>query len=277
MISVIIPCYNAEKFINSCYGSINNQSNKDLEIIFVNDGSSDGTKELVQEIMKNDARVKLINKENGGVSSARNAGLGVALGEWVHFMDVDDTISGEFYDVSASYDVVMCDFVVKGKRKTSLSKIMKTNPAVWNKLYLKSKIERPFVEGVSMSEDLVFNYWYFQNVNNIKYNNDATYNYMIENGAAVLDVRKLMQGISIIKLIPENSETKIIKSYELIRRLPIALIYDKKTVSTIMKLLKKYNLKKQPLSNRLCWFIFKLKLEYILYPIIWLYVKKKYK
>ena len=92
MVSVIIPCYNSEKTIGSCLESILNQTYSDIEVITVDDGSTDKTSEIIQTYSDRDSRILLIRKENGGVSSARNLGIHVAHGDWLLFVDSDDTI-----------------------------------------------------------------------------------------------------------------------------------------------------------------------------------------
>lgn len=96
MISIIVPIYNTEKTLNRCLDSICNQSYKDLEIICVNDGSVDNSLYNLNEYSKKDIRIKIINKENGGLASARNAGLKEAKGSWVCFVDSDDYIDSNF-------------------------------------------------------------------------------------------------------------------------------------------------------------------------------------
>ena len=100
MISVVIPVYNIEKYIGKCLESIVNQDYRDFEIILVNDGSKDNSKDVVLEYLKDkDVRYVLVEKENGGLSSARNAGLKKAEGEYVVFIDGDDYISSDFLSV----------------------------------------------------------------------------------------------------------------------------------------------------------------------------------
>ena len=91
-ISVIIPVYNAEKYISDCLESVVRQTYKNLEILLIDDGSKDGSAGICQEWCKKDARIRLLQKENGGVSSARNLGLQEASGEYVTFVDADDWI-----------------------------------------------------------------------------------------------------------------------------------------------------------------------------------------
>ena len=91
-ISIIIPIYNGEKFIEKCIKSIKNQTFKDFEIILVNDGSSDNSGQICDELAKNDNRIKVIHQENLGVSEARNRGIIASKGEYICFIDCDDYI-----------------------------------------------------------------------------------------------------------------------------------------------------------------------------------------
>ena len=98
LISVIIPVYNPGKHITVCLNSIVNQSYKNLEIILVDDGSTDGSSELCDEWAKKDGRIKVIHKTNGGAASARNAGLVCSSGELIGFIDSDDFIDTDMYE-----------------------------------------------------------------------------------------------------------------------------------------------------------------------------------
>ena len=93
LISIIIPVYNCEKYLGRCIESILNQTYKNIEVILVDDGSPDNCGLMCDEYKKQDHRVKVIHKENGGLSSARNAGLDVASGEYIAFVDSDDYIA----------------------------------------------------------------------------------------------------------------------------------------------------------------------------------------
>lgn len=95
LISVIVPCYNAQEYLIQCVESIRNQTYSNLEIILVDDGSTDKTPEMCDELARRDERVKVFHKHNEGVSQARNTGLAVALGEYVMFIDSDDWIDLE--------------------------------------------------------------------------------------------------------------------------------------------------------------------------------------
>lgn len=97
-ISVIVPVYNVEKYLSKCVESILNQTYKDIELILVDDGSLDNSGNICDNYAKNDNRIKVIHKENGGLSSARNAGLDIASGEYISFVDSDDWIDENTYE-----------------------------------------------------------------------------------------------------------------------------------------------------------------------------------
>lgn len=98
-ISIIIPVYNCEKYIEKCIDSVICQSFKDLEIILVDDGSSDRSGEICDEYLKKDERINVIHKMNGGLSSARNAGINIAKGRYIGFVDGDDYIEKDMYEL----------------------------------------------------------------------------------------------------------------------------------------------------------------------------------
>jgi len=114
LISIIVPVYNSEPYLEECMKSIMNQTYTNLEIILVNDGSTDKSGELCDIYAKSDDRVRVVHKENGGVCSARNAGLDVAQGEFVGFVDHDDTVETNMYEImyeriiEAGADICIC-------------------------------------------------------------------------------------------------------------------------------------------------------------------------
>lgn len=116
VVSVIVPVYNAEKYLRRCVDSILVQTFTDFELLLIDDGSADGSSAICDEYAENDNRVHVFHKPNGGVSSARNLGLNHARGEWVTFVDADDWIDITFLwkmlekAKSDKADVVMCDF-----------------------------------------------------------------------------------------------------------------------------------------------------------------------
>ena len=128
-VSVILPVYNASDYLHQCMDSIVGQTLKDIEIILVDDGSPDNCGKICDEYAAKDTRIKVIHKENGGLSSARNAGMEVAEGEYIGFVDSDDWIESDMYmtlwqkakDINA--DLVNCDYFRNNDRiKTNIQK-----------------------------------------------------------------------------------------------------------------------------------------------------------
>ena len=116
-VSVVIPIYNSEKYLEKCLDSVKNQTLKEIQIICVNDGSTDKSLEIISKYAKNDDRFVVINQKNGGCGKAYNEGMKLATGEYIGFVEPDDYINSDMYenlyDVAKSYDVdfVKSDFV----------------------------------------------------------------------------------------------------------------------------------------------------------------------
>ena len=113
-ISVIVPIYNVEKYLEKCLDTIINQTFKDIEIICVNDGSTDNSRKILAQYAQKDSRIKIVDKKNGGLSSARNAGMKVATGDFYSFIDsddwVDETMLEKLYKsmVMLNTDITIC-------------------------------------------------------------------------------------------------------------------------------------------------------------------------
>jgi glycosyltransferase involved in cell wall biosynthesis len=123
-ISIIIPVYNSEKYLAKCLDSVLNQTFSDIEVICVNDGSTDASGKTLCEYAGKDSRVKIVEKENGGASSARKAGLVQAHGEYIGYVDSDDWIESDMYEKLYSYaqkysvDMVSCGYYLEGSYTT---------------------------------------------------------------------------------------------------------------------------------------------------------------
>ena len=188
LISVIVPVYNVEKYLDACVESIVNQTYKELEIILVDDGSPDRCPEMCDEWAKKDSRIKVIHKENGGGAQARNVGLDVATGEYIAFVDSDDIIHQEMYSTLFSFldrnncDIVECSYTTVLPFESSLSNNLisffdKKNSLreningkhcvqlIWNKLYKRETIgDIRFTPG-KLIDDEFFTYKVFGNSN----------------------------------------------------------------------------------------------------------------
>ena len=128
LISIIVPIYKVEDYIRKCVDSILNQTYKNLEIILVDDGSPDNCGSICEEYSLKDKRIKVIHKKNGGLSSARNAGLDIASGEYIGFIDSDDWIESDMYEslynalMKYNADISVCGrYIVKENRITTIS------------------------------------------------------------------------------------------------------------------------------------------------------------
>ena len=192
-VSVIVPVYNVELYLDRCLNSIKNQTLKEIEVIVVNDGTKDNSQKIIDEYVKKDKRFKSFIKENGGLSSARNYGMKYAKGEYLSFIDSDDYIEFDMfekmYNLAKKYssDVVECDFVweypnknVYDKTKVSSNDYSDLRVVAWNKLYKRSFIEKlniNFTEGVRY-EDVDWCYKYLPFMKNFKSLNEVMYHYI---------------------------------------------------------------------------------------------------
>lgn len=154
LISIVIPVYNIEKYLQRCVDSVIGQTYKNIEVILVNDGSTDSCNEICSELKKVDKRIRVINKKNGGLSSARNAGMKEALGEYILFVDGDDTIDGNMCQemiktaINNKVDIVMCDYI----RIDSKDKIEEYSEDIREGLYLKKDIKEEIFNKLIMRE-----------------------------------------------------------------------------------------------------------------------------
>ena len=190
MVSIIIPVFNAEKWLKRCIESCINQSYNNLEIILIDDGSSDSSPEICDEFKKSDDRITVIHKENNGVSSARNIGIDHAKGDYICFVDSDDWLERETISEllneqhKKNYDFVVCNHTIYCGKKKKESRLLERKTIIgdknvaeyvlktvsflrtpWGKLYKSSIIKKHgirFDEELTLGEDTLFNYNYFR-------------------------------------------------------------------------------------------------------------------
>ncbi len=223
-LSFIVPCYNNADFISRCLQSLTNQTLRNIEIIVVNDGSTDRSKELCEKWAQKDSRITVITQENQGVSVARNTGLKLAQGEYIAFVDGDDRCDSAFaknmYQTAEQEkaDIVICGYWVESTgnvvqdnffpKHEFLSVVdMKlyllgnmvgctqygahgaTNCGVpWGKVYRRSFLEQKnllFVPGLKRTQDMIFNFYAVEKANKIVFRWDALYYYRIWSGSNV--------------------------------------------------------------------------------------------
>ena len=153
LISAIIPVYNAERYLAQCLNSVINQTYTNLEIICVNDGSKDDSLKILQKYARNDPRVQILDKENAGVSSARNDALKLASGDYIMFVDSDDwversTCETAFHAMHTySSDIVMWSYVSETETR-SFPKVIFPETTVFEKEEVRTKLHRRFVGAI---------------------------------------------------------------------------------------------------------------------------------
>lgn len=204
-ISVIVPIFNAENWISRCLNSILNNSYENLEIICIDDGSTDKSIDLLREFEKKDRRIIVVDQSNAGVSAARNKGLEIATGEYISFVDADDWIHKDFFKIMMNAigdtDIVhcgsiRCDSVLPDKAIMNICKnvfysseqssIVIPRRECWGMVYKRAVIDNiVFPLGVKMAEDKVFLNQVFCNVTSITMLDCSLYYYYRNTESAV--------------------------------------------------------------------------------------------
>lgn len=209
LISVIVPIYNVEKYLARCVDSMVNQTYKNLEIILVDDGSPDCCPQMCDDYAEKDSRIKVVHKKNGGLSDARNAGMAVATGEYISFIDSDDYVSDDFFEClldvmnKENSDIAECsvvklyednrfdefsdDLSVKTyDTQDAMSALIAENPFhqhVWNKLYKTELVKDiPYAVG-KLNEDEFWTYQVFGIANKVSKLNKTMYYYFQRNSS----------------------------------------------------------------------------------------------
>ena len=219
-VSVIVPVYNVEQYLERCLKSISKQLLKDIEIVIVNDGSTDNSLKICEKFAQKDGRIKIITCKNGGLAAARNTGLEYVTGEYVGFIDSDDWIDLDFYkclyNTAKKYDsdIAYADFIRKGKNKCDVrmdikyeevstdinDKIKKcknlTLGCVWNKIYRRDLIKKNslrFPEG-RLYEDGIFSMQAIYYANSVV-SVPNTYYYYFVNPTSIVKSKKTQKKI----------------------------------------------------------------------------------
>ena len=223
-ISIIVPVYNVEKYIRRCLDSIAAQTFTDWECICVDDGTPDASGKICNEYAQKDSRFVVIHKENGGVSSARNAGLNVAKGEYVTFCDSDDWVEKEMLEVLYNTALETDADVVMGGHKTadeyknckdffppsgwlSMPKdFQMCFYAPWGKLFKMTYLSKNkiyFPEKITLSEDLYFNFNIFFTSTRLYGVNKSLYNYYKNSSSCThnITIRKLEDEKNVLERI----------------------------------------------------------------------------
>lgn len=259
LVSIIVPVYNTEKFLKSALDSIKMQSYRNLEVLLINDGSTDDSGSICDSYAKSDKRIKVFHIDNHGVSYARNIGLQEAIGQYITFVDSDDTIAVNMIEeLVNALDKYKCDCVIGGcnyvnnsrltskqlirvrnhyvlKKQECLERLCYMNPpfdcievtAVWGKLYSKKILQgMQFKEDMSIGEDFVFNFKVLSRVSEALYVDFEGYNYFIRTGSAMRSVfqESKMQTMGALEELSNFKVEKNIESAYLSRLVNIAIV-----------------------------------------------------
>lgn len=230
LISVIIPIYNAAPYIERCLLSVVNQTYRNLEIIIVNDGSTDNTGEIIDRFAKIDERIIVIHKENTGVSDTRNRGLDIARGDYVGFVDGDDEAHLDMFEFllanarKYNADISHCGFelvnpdqtipingtgvVVVQNRSESITSLLQGKlfePSNWNKLFKRELLNGlRYAIDIRINEDLLFNVEAFNQCERAVYEDVVKYRYMYNPSSAArsgFDISKTNNILTVARRI----------------------------------------------------------------------------
>lgn len=243
MISVIIPAYNVEKTIAKTIESILSQTYKEIEIIVVDDGSSDQTGRIIDEYEKLHSQVKVIHISNSGVTEARMVGVAASSGEWIGFVDGDDLIDTDMYEIllnnalkyeasisHCGYQMIFPDNQVhyfynsgclilqdkeKGLRDLLEGRLIE--PGLWNKLFRKSLFKELLAQGfpdksIKINEDLLMNFCLFMKSKCSVFYDVCKYHYIVRNGSASrseINKHRIYDPIKARKIILQIAPEKI--------------------------------------------------------------------
>lgn len=202
LISVIVPIYKVEMYLEECICSLVNQTYRNLEIILVDDGSPDRCGEICDRWAKKDGRIRVIHKENGGLSDARNAGMQAATGTWIGFVDSDDVIHPDMYqnlmrivnetdsdigccNVTRNLDFHNCELGLEDRKKIftsteaieSLIRLKEISVTVWNKLYKRETIDARKFPLNKYHEDEFWTYHVLSKAKRVVYTDIPYYGY----------------------------------------------------------------------------------------------------
>lgn len=237
LISVIIPVYNKEKYIEKCIDSVLSQSYKNLEIILVDDGSVDNSGKILDSYLERDNRIKVFHIKNGGVLAARNFGVKHSTGQYLSFIDADDTVETKYLEkllkvlLDNNCDISQCNYsnVVKGittpVADTGEILIQSSDEAIeyilsgkkyvvglWPKLYKRELFNNiPEYSGIKVNEDYIINFCAFQNANKTVFIDLPLYNYFCNEDSVTHTISSVVacQDVQYVaKLILAKSKNK---------------------------------------------------------------------
>ena len=275
LLTVIVPIYNIAPYLDKCVQSIVNQTYKNFEIILVDDGSPDNCPSICDEWVRKDDRVKVIHKENGGVSSARNEGLKLASGKWIWFVDGDDTVEPDALSKLLKYTEQNPDLLVFNRDFNEeyckdeyffddyyFKYRFGFEP--WNKLYKTEIIKQnnlAFDTEESIGEDLLFNAMYYQFAEKYLFVSDKLYNYRVRDDSAMAkkDPERLKKQLRVYsklyEIYKDKADERILAQLFLmhlisgINQSDKADLHKKETEELICSSLKKHSFNKSAFKS----------------------------
>lgn len=236
LVSIIIPTYNIEKYIGRCLDSLLKQTYKNLEIIVVDDGSTDNTGKIIDEYTYRYDNIKVIHKANNGVSAARNTGIDIAKGDYIGFVDGDDTVDEEMFQVlienavKHNANISHCGYKMVFPSRTDyyyntediiiqnnynglkdLLKADRIEPSLSNKIYKSTLFDDIRLRSdIKYNEDLLANFYLFKKCTKSVFYDKCMYNYMIRKGSAAtkkISKNKILDPILVMEEIKSSLET----------------------------------------------------------------------
>lgn len=310
-ISVIIPVYNVEQYLEKCLDSILNQTYKNIEIILVNDGSIDKSGVICDEYSRKYNNIKVFHKENSGVSSARNLGIDNATGQYLAFVDPDDYIDANMYEilvkkiVETNSDIAMCSFVYVQEHENIVednsdeiiifdkeevlsryfNRVKPFNASfLWNKLFKRELFEKDRLDvELKIQEDTEILLRIYDKVNLVVYIASPLYLYLIRNGAATegrISQKKVNMDIALLKIF-EYTKKNISKYKSAALRNYVVCYFN--IIIEIIKNYNEYGIYYDDVINRLkkMYFIIlfdkELKFKYKFHSTLLLLSKRLYK
>lgn len=217
LISVIVPVYNMEQYLERCINSIVDQTYRNLEIILVDDGSTDRSPRMCDEYAQKDGRIKVVHKVNGGLSDARNAGLQVATGTYIGYVDSDDWIEPQMYQrmyeacIEHQAQVAVCRYakiyrdhvdregngqVTVFDREGILKIYLTDQPeyvvynSVWSKLFAREVVEGVLFPVGKNSEDIMYTTKAFCKLEKAVYIDECFYDYVLDREGSIMNVNR---------------------------------------------------------------------------------------
>lgn len=239
-VSIIVPIYNVEEYLERCLLSIINQTLEEIEVILVDDGSSDASGIIADRFVAQNGKVYVIHKENGGVTSARLTGMQYAKGQYIGFVDGDDVIEPDMYErlynnaIKYKADIAHCGYqmvfpnrvdyyyntgkITEQSKESGIKDLLTgefVEPGLWNKIFsreiCKTFLKDVFIDtSIRINEDVLMNYYLFKLSNKSIYEDFCPYHYMVQGNSAVNTNKKehhLKDPLKVTEIIWDDVKT----------------------------------------------------------------------